>query len=182
MACQPNPGRGALAAAKYLDASGAWGPDGTIRTEETEEDDEMPVMPLPEAEDAAEAAEDARLYARLDPSKPIPALPGGDGITFGSPDLPDAPSNDAANRAFDDLLRRMVLIEGKTEVTVAEFVARFPYRSRNTIARRLTAMCDPENPHVVFPPGIALERTPTATKFLAHVLAPAGAGGGGNGG
>jgi hypothetical protein len=114
--------------------------------------------------------------------EPIPPPPGGDGIDFGG-DLPEAPSNDAANKAFDDLLRRLALVEGRTEVTVSELVDRFPYRSRNTIARRLTAMCDPENPHVVSPPGIALERTDKATRFLLHVLTSAGAApGNGNGG
>jgi hypothetical protein len=182
MVCQPNPGQAPLAAAVYLNATGAVASDGTIQTDagEDREDEEMPPMPLPDADDPDEAREDAARYAALDPSQPIPPPPGGDGIDFGG-DLPEAPSNEAANKAFDDLLRRMALVEGKAEVTVAELVDRFPYRSRNTIARRLTAMCDPDNPEVLFPPGIALERTDKATRFVLHVLAPTGAGGGGNG-
>lgn len=176
MACQPNP----AAPTQVMRPNGdgeSWYVARPNSSDLDEEDEEMAPMPLPDADDTAEAQADAALYAQVNPGEPIPAPAEGDGVEFGG-DLPEAPSNDAANRAFDDLLRRMALVEQRTEVTVSDLVDRFPYRSRNTISRRLTAMCDPDNPEVLFPPGIALERTEKATRFLLHVLAGAGAGNG----
>ncbi len=175
MACQPNPGQIPLAFVVREDAAAKAIPDGGV----TDEDEEMPPMPLPDADDSAEARADAALYAQVDPAVPIPDPVSGDGVDFAG-DLPDAPSPEVAETAFNDLLRRIAMVEGKTEVKVEELVKRFPYRSRSTISRRLSAMAEGE---ILSPPGIALERTDRAGVYQLSVLAPAGVGAGnGNGG
>jgi hypothetical protein len=175
LACQPNPGQIPLAFVVREDAAAKAAPDGGV----TDEDEEMPPMPLPDSEDPAEARADAALYAQVDPAVPIPDPVSGDGVDFAG-DLPDAPSPEVAETAFNDLLRRIAMVEGKTEVKVEELVKRFPYRSRSTISRRLSAMAEGE---ILSPPGIALERTDRAGVYQLSVLVPAGVGAGnGNGG
>lgn len=152
-------------------------PDGPVPAET--EDEEMPTMPLPETDDPAEARADAAMYAQLDPAQPIEPAPDGDGIDFAG-DLPEAPSPEVAEQAFNDLLKRMAMVENRTDIKVDELVKRFPYRSRSTISRRLSAMAEGE---ILAPPGIALERGERAGQYVLSLLVPAGVGSGnGNGG
>lgn len=116
----------------------------------------------------ARVARSGRSTARVPAAKPAPVAKPVQGIpeVVTRVELNESSSNDVVNKAFDDLLRRMVLIDGRTDVTVSELVDHFPYRSRNTIARRLAAMCDAE---VAAPDGIGVACTDRSTRFLLSV-------------
>jgi hypothetical protein len=102
-----------------------------------------------------------------DPTAPLPAFTGPD-LVFGDA-KPDAASQQEAEAAFDTVVRHLAS-EGRSQVTVAEILHRYPYRSRTWVSRRLSAVADGA---VIAPPGLALERTDTEGTYQLHHLTPA---------
>jgi hypothetical protein len=132
--------------------------DDYMDDDEGDEDVRIPAM----AEDAE--ISDGAEYAAEDPTQPIPPV-DDDGLRFDD-GKPDATSPGEAAQAFDALLVRLAG-EGRTEVRVVELVEQFPFRSGTWLSRRLSAVADGA---VVSPPGLTLERTETAGRYVIHRL------------
>ncbi|MER7003560.1 hypothetical protein ABT297_11010 [Dactylosporangium sp. NPDC000555] len=103
------------------------------------------------------------------PAEALPALTGPD-LAFGG-GKPDAATQEQAEAAFDTVIRQFAA-EGRTSVTVAEIVARYPYRSRTWVSRRLSQVADGA---LIAPPGLGLTRGETDGTYKVHTLAAAGA-------
>lgn len=110
---------------------------------------ELPCQPEPE------------LAANTNPSEPIPQFTG-ENITH--PQLPDAPSDHIAETAFDTAIHDLHQ-DGKTVFSVADLAARYPYRSRSTVSRRLTALAEGETTTAH---GLALERLDRDGMYRIH--------------
>jgi hypothetical protein len=106
----------------------------------------------------------------------IPDTSAGSAIpAYTGPDLafadarPDAASQEQAEQAFDDVLRGLAG-EGATTVTVADILARYPYRSRTWLSRRLSNVAEGA---IVAPPGLGLERAERDGTYTIHHLTDA---------
>lgn len=124
----------------------------TPATDKTGDSGEEEIPPQPEPE----------LAATVDPSAPIPPWIG-ENILHGTP-KPDAPSEAIAEDTFDAAIREMHQ-EGQEVIRVADVVARYPYRSRSTVSRRLTALAEGE---ATIHPGITLERLDRDGMYRIH--------------
>lgn len=100
--------------------------------------------------------------ARINPETPVPPPAAGDEMTWGD-DRQSAPTQEAAEQAFDQALREIANDpslrdpENPDDVVfqVATLVARYPFRSRPWFSGRLTAAAEGK---VTVPPGLALCR------------------------
>ena len=110
---------------------------------------------------------DDPLIPRTSAASALPAYTGPD-LMF-TDARPDAASQEEAEAAFDDVLRTLAE-EGRANVSVADILTRYPYRSRSWLSRRLSAVAEGA---IVAPPGLALERAERDGTYTLYSLAAA---------
>ncbi|NUR25624.1 MAG: hypothetical protein HOV83_07200 [Catenulispora sp.] len=165
-------------------AAGRPSPRPKRETMPTEDDDRDALLAEEVAAELAElreqaAREVAEEFPEFEPAEGEPALPRTSAASplpaYNGPDLPfadarpDAANQEQAEQAFDDVVRALA-DEGKNTVSVADILARYPYRSRTWLSRRLSAVAEGA---IVAPPGIGVERGEKDGTYTLHHLADA---------